>query len=100
MTNFKRVIEIENKYNHQISNSQKKLEKEEQAFISDLNLKEEVVKEDFKKQMLEEYTRAIETFTLEGENMLKNAKDEVLHIEKNSDTEKVVFFVLEELKNV
>lgn len=100
MSNFKRVLEIEKKFDHHIKNVDFNFEKNLEQFISDSKLKEDVIITDFKKNLDSDFNKSIGSYNKQAKDILKNAENEADFIRKNSDVSKVTNFILEEIKNV
>lgn len=100
MSNFKRVLEIEKKFDHHIKNVDFNYEKNLEQFISDSKLKEDVIITDFKKNLDNDFNKLIESYNKQAKEIFKKAENEANFIRKNSDISKVVDFILGEIKNV
>lgn len=100
MSNFKKVLEVEKKYEQVISKAQKTIEKDRENFYENLKLKEEAIKSDFKAELERDYKRSIEDYKKQGEDILAKAKQEALHISKYANVEDAIIFLEEEMKNV
>lgn len=101
MSNFKKVIEIEKKYDHVVGSSKKKSEKDLDKFKEELILKEEALKQDYVKELEKNYLKAIKDFNTEGENIIKKSKIDAKYILDNAKKEDAKKILIEEVfKNV
>lgn len=100
MSNFKQILEVEKKYNHLINNSTRKINLKKEKFLSDLKLKEEVIKEDYKKELFLDLQREIKSLEKEKLRLLQEADGQVAKIKSNADVSRVINFLMEEIKNV
>ena len=100
MSNFKKVLEIEKKYNHIINLAKNNSEKKIVSFENELNLREEVIKNDFKSELEREFNHQVSLFEAQGESQMRDAKDEVELIFKTVDVDGAADLLLEEIKNV
>lgn len=100
MSNFKKVLDIEKKYDQIISTSKKSLEKEREKFYDNLKLKEEAIKSDFKGELERDYKKSIKDYTRQGEDILNKAKQESEQIFKYANIDDAIKLLEGEIKNV
>ena len=100
MTNFKKVLETEKKYQQIINNTNKSIEKKKHIFYSNLKLKEEATKLDFQKELNNDFVKKIDNLKIEAKKIIENSKNESLNLLQNSNIEKAKQLLMEEIKNV
>ena len=100
MSNFKKVLDIERKFNHSISSAQKEYEKKLEKFNEELLDKEEATKRDYRKELGRELKKKITFLKEQGELEVLSAKEKAQRIQDNAQKEEAITFLLEEVKNV
>jgi len=100
MDSFKKILEIENKYNYQINLAKKRLNNKKNKCIEDFKLKEEVFKLDFKKELNNDFNKKIQTFNSQAESIIQLANEQSNHLKNRANTKEIIAYLLEELKNV
>lgn len=100
MSNFKKVLEVEKKYEHSINTARKKSEKNLQKFTEELKIKEEAIKQDYKKELEHDFNKQVSNFKARGEQLYSDAKEEAQRIEKNSNSAGARKILMEAVKNV
>ncbi len=100
MSKFKQVLEFEKKYENQINTAILKKKKKLEEFKEELLLKEEAIIEDIKKTCQNDFEKEIIRINIEGENLIKKAKDEAKFIYDNANREKIINLLMEDIKNV
>ncbi len=100
MDNFKKVLEIENKYNHQINLAKKRLNLKKENCLNDLNLKEEAIKNDFKNELNSDFVKVKKEFEKEADLLIQKALEDSKHIRREANIEGAINLILEDVKNV
>lgn len=100
MSHFKKILEIEKKYEHIVNTAQKHCENEFEKFRDEINMKEEASKLDYINELKRDFDRKIKSVQNQGNEMLKKSKDEAKYIYENANTKVAKKFLMEELKNV
>ncbi len=100
MSKFKRVLEIEKKYDHIVKTAKRKSGDELESFVDELKLKEDVIKQDFKRELERDFKRELDSIKNQGEDELKRAKEQADFIYKNANREEVVDFLMKEVEKI
>jgi len=99
MSVFKEVLEVERKYNHTISNANKKAQGRLNKLNEELRLKDGAYKSDYQLTLNEELKKKVKSLTQEGEKLLDNSKVKANLILENSNIDEAVKVLVEEFKN-
>ncbi len=100
MSNFKKVLEIEKKFEHSINTSNSNFEKKIDSFILNLKLKEDAIKQDFQKSLEKDFQKLILGFKKEAKLIITKSEEEAKYIKENAKSKKAVDFIVEGVKNV
>ena len=100
MSNFKQILELEEKNEKLLSQANKEIELNRNETISKLrNMKDEEL-ESFKEELEKNFKRELDFLELKGKEIIFNATENANLIKKNSKLSEAIKFMEDELENV
>lgn len=100
MTNFKRVLEVEKKYDSLVNKAKNNFEKELENYKLELLRREFELKEEFKKELDERFKSEIEETRIAANRIIEDAILDAKNLEKSASVEKASDYLFDEVKNV
>ncbi|MCA9459029.1 MAG: hypothetical protein KC589_05750 [Nanoarchaeota archaeon] len=100
MSNFKRVLEVEKKYDSLVNKAKNNFENELENYKLELLKREEEFKKEFKKELDERFRLEIEETKVAGNRIVEDALLDAENLEKTANVEKASNYLFEEIKNV
>ena len=101
MSTFKEILDVEKKYSRNVDKAQKEHDKKLAKFKEDLLLKEEAIKQDYKKQLDEEFKKEVKDAKRVASENIEKAQTQAKHMETKAQIEKASQLIVDGvLKNV
>lgn len=100
MVNFKKVLEVEKKYEHIISSAKQGYEKKIAEVEEEMRIKEEAYISDYIYELDRDFNREIKIQKNLGDEMIKKAEAEKELMINTASKDDAIEFLVEEFKNV
>lgn len=100
MSSFKKVLDIEKKYDKKISQAKTRLDKELETELNQISSTLDEQKSELKSKFDTEYRKQRELMIKKGEECIEDAREEAQNIKRFSNKDKTVDMIVEGVKNV